>query len=86
MTTSRTQTITQKIGREKTGLNGSLFAHVDFVARGDIREIVAIRVSEKSKDGSTLDNILAAVSDTLTEIVRQDINKSNVVKIGEGGR
>lgn len=82
MTASRSQTITQKIKRERTGLKGSLFVHVDYVERGASKEITAIRVSEKSKDGCTLDNVLTAISDELTSIVRQEINRSNVVEMG----
>jgi len=64
---SRLQTITKKIGREITGLNGSLFVHIDF---DDAGVIDAIRFSEKGKDDSTLDNILAALGDATTDIIR----------------
>jgi len=64
---SRLQTITKKIDREITGLAGSLFVHVDF---DDAGVIDAIRFSEKGKDDSTLDNILAALGDATTDIIR----------------
>jgi len=67
---SRLQTITQKIDREITGLAGSLFAHVDF---DDTGAVDAVRFSEKGKDDSTLDNldnILAALGDATTDIIR----------------
>jgi hypothetical protein len=59
--------ITEKIPREVTGLNGSLFVHVEFDDDGRIEEI---RFSEKGKDDSTLDRILHALGDSVTAIVR----------------
>ena len=82
MIPSRTQTITQKIPRAQTGLNGSLFVHIGFVDRSGVREITSVRVSEKSKDGCTLDNILTAIGDTITSVIQENINRSNVVEIG----
>jgi len=70
---SRLQTITQKIDREITGLAGSLFAHVDF---DDTGAVDAVRFSEKGKDDSTLDNILAALGDATTDIIRS-VKKAN---------
>jgi hypothetical protein len=64
---SRFQTITQKIDREITSLAGSLFVHVDF---DDTGAVDAVRFSEKGKDDSTLDNILAALGDATTDIIR----------------
>lgn len=64
---NRTNTITQKIGREATGLNGSLFVHIEY----DGPRIVAVRFSEKSKDGNTLDQILTALGDAVTEIAKE---------------
>ena len=64
---SRLQTITKKIDRKITGLNGSLFVHVDF---DDAGVIDAVRFSEKGKDDSTLDNILAALGDATTDVIR----------------
>ena len=64
---SRLHTVTKKIERDVTGLNGSLFAHVDFDAGG---VIVAVRFSEKGKDDSTLDHILAALGEAATDIIR----------------
>jgi hypothetical protein len=64
---SRLQTITKKIERNITGLAGSLFVHVDFNAAGAVD---AIRFSEKGKDDSTLDNVLVALGDATTDIIR----------------
>ena len=64
---SRIQTTTQKIDRKITGLNGSLFVHVDFADTGAVD---AVRFSEKGKDDSTLDNILVALGDATTGIIR----------------
>ena len=64
---SRLQTITEKIDRKVTGLAGSLFVHVDFNAAGAVD---AVRFSEKGKDDSTLDNILGALGDATTDIIR----------------
>jgi hypothetical protein len=64
---NRLHTITQKIGREQTGLNGSLFAHVDFRETGVVD---AVRFSEKGKDSGTLDAIFTALGDAATEIIK----------------
>ena len=66
-TEGRRPAITEKIARETTGLNGSLFVHVEF---DDYGRIDSVTFSEKSKDGSTLDTILAALGDTVTGIIR----------------
>lgn len=65
---SHSFTITQKIDRNRTGLNGSLFVHVSFTPGGKIDEIT---FSEKSKEQSTLDKILDALGESVTEIVRE---------------
>ena len=64
---TRTDTVTQKIDREATGLNGSLFAHIEH----DHGRIVAVRFSEKGKDNSTLDRILTALGDAVTAIASE---------------
>lgn len=61
---SRTETITQKIPRAVTGLNGSLFVHVDHLGG----RLIGVRFSEKSKDENTLDTVLTALGDAVTEI------------------
>lgn len=66
-TPNRFPAITEKIGREVTGLNGSLFVHVDF--RGMMPHSVSF--SAKGKDQSTLDKILTALGDTVTDIIRK---------------
>ncbi len=64
---NRCLTITQKIDRAVTGLNGSLFVHVDH-GQG---KVLRIRFSEKGKDNSTLDRILDALGTAVTDIVRE---------------
>ena len=61
---NRTDTITQKIGRDVTGLKGSLFVHLEH----ENGRIVAVRFSEKGKDDNQLDRILTAMGDAVTEI------------------
>lgn len=65
----RFPSITEKISRERTSLNGSLFVHVSInPANGAIHEIT---FSEKAKDGSTLDNLLGALGDAVTGIMHE---------------
>ena len=64
---TRLHNITEKIPRARTGLRSPLFVHVDFQSDGTSD---AIRFSEKGKDKSTLDNILTALGDAATEIIR----------------
>ena len=74
---SRFQTITEKIGRETTGLAGSLFVHVNFTAAGAVD---SVQYSEKGKDDSTLDNILGALGDATTDIIRANPFKPEEAK------
>jgi hypothetical protein len=67
MSTNRLHTITEKIDRETTTLNGSLFVHVDFDGAGTIK---AVRFSFKGKDDSTLDRILITLGDAVTGILK----------------
>lgn len=64
---SRTQTVTQKIDGRRTGFKGSIFVHVDHL---DGR-VVAVRLSEKGKDDSTLDRLLHAIGDDVTDILNK---------------
>ena len=64
---TRHHTITEKIPGERTGLKAALFVHVDFTDAG---RPDAVRFAEKGKDGSTLDTILTALGDTVTDILR----------------
>lgn len=73
---TRTEQISEKIDRKITGFNGSIFVHVDYIRKGDKKQMVAIRLSEKGKDGSTLDHVLTAIGDTLTDIVRRELADS----------
>jgi hypothetical protein len=63
---TRLQTITQEVPREVTGLRGKCFVHVDHLGG----RIVGIRLSEKGKDGSTLDELFSALGDTLTDVIQ----------------
>ena len=78
---TRRRHITEKIGKEVTGLKSSLFVHVDYDGEPGARKIIGIRYSEKGHDGSTLDAILTALGDTVTKIIREEINPSNMVDI-----
>ena len=66
MDPSRLETISEKITPKKTGLRSSLYVHVDHV--GGV--FYAVRYSEKGRDGNTLDNVLTALGDTATDIIR----------------
>ena len=64
---NRIETLTQEIPRISTGLNGKCFVHVDH-HRG---RVDAVRLSEKGKDGSTLDHLFTALGDALTDAIRE---------------
>lgn len=70
---NRRHTVTEKVDRSMTGLNGSVFVHVDYLIRSGHKEIVAIRMVEKGKDGSTLDAILDALSKAATSIICDEL-------------
>jgi hypothetical protein len=70
----RCQHITQKIPKERTGLSSSIFVHVDYVGDTGARTVIGVRMSEKGKSDSTLDKVLTALGDTLTAIIREEIN------------
>ena len=63
---SRFLTVTEKIPRETTGLAGSLFVHVDHVGG----QIISVRFSIKWKDDSTMDAMLTALGDAVTDIAQ----------------
>lgn len=67
--TTRFITVTQKINREVTGLTGALYIHMDFTGAGALN---SVRFSHKGKDESTLDNILTALGDAVTEIIEEN--------------
>lgn len=64
---TRLQTYTAKIGGERTGLRGAVYLHIDFDGRGIVH---GVRLSEKGKDGSTLDSLLTAIGDEATIAMR----------------
>ena len=59
---TRYETITEKIGRETTGLSGAIFVHVDHIDG----KVVGVRISTKWKDGHSFDKIATAIGDTVT--------------------
>ena len=74
---SRHPSITEKIPRSITGLNGSLFVHIDFKPDGRVEEI---SFSEKGRDFSTLDKILTALGETTTAIIKDVQEQAGSVK------
>ena len=64
----RLETITQEIEKDRTGLKGKCFVHVDHDGQG---RIDAIRLSEKGRDGSTLDDVFTAIGDALTDVIKE---------------
>lgn len=67
---TRLITITEKIPREVTGLKSGMYVHMDFTAD---QKLEAVRFSTKGKEkDSTLDNILTALGDVVTEIIEEN--------------
>lgn len=63
----RCETVTQKIGPAQTGFKASVFLHIDHLDG----KVLGVRLSEKGKDGSTLDRLLHAIGDAATELVKE---------------
>lgn len=70
----RTQTIIEKIPGTVTGLRSAIYVHVDYADTREGRRVQSIRLSEKGKDESTLDKVCTAIGQTLTDIMRREIN------------
>lgn len=66
---SRWPTTTEKIERDRTGLNGALYVHVEHDPNGKIH---SVQFSYKWKDDQGLDRILRALGDATTAIVREE--------------
>lgn len=64
---SRSEMITHKISRERSGFRSSVFLHVDHIGS----RVLAVRLSEKGKDDSTLDKLLHAIGDEATDILNE---------------
>lgn len=64
---NRFNAVTQKVSREATGMNGSMFVHLEFDSLG---RPWRIWFSEKKKDDNQLDRILRALGDAATEALR----------------
>ena len=63
--------VTQKIPREATGLNGALFAHINFDRN---RKPVSVSFSwHRREEGNTLNAVLEALGDTVTAILRDGV-------------
>lgn len=65
---NRLHCLSEKIPREASMLNGSLFVHMDFVEIG-IPD--AVRISFKGKDGSALDRICTGLGDVITDLLHR---------------
>ena len=66
----RDPSITEKVSRKSTGLKSNLYIHVRF---DDFGRIAEIQITEQGKDGSTLDRILIAIGEALSNIC-DDVN------------
>lgn len=66
----RSQTITEKIPREVTGLAGAVFVHIDHSGG----KVLGVRISTKWKDGAAFDKVATALGDTITGLLA-DIQK-----------
>lgn len=74
---TRHLTVVHKIGGERTGFQGSVFVHVDYLPGG---KITGIRFSEHRRDGSTLDKLLHAIGDELTDIILLLQNRESPIR------
>lgn len=66
-TDNRSRGVTEKIGRERTGLKGAIYVHVDFDSRGRAN---TVSFSWRDKDGREIDKVLVALGDAVTAILR----------------
>lgn len=66
-TNNRLPGVTQKIDRERTGLKGAIYVHVDFDSQ---HRPNAVSFSWKAKDGCEIDKVLVALGDAVTAILR----------------
>lgn len=66
MIPNRTQTLTTRVNEELTGLASPLFVHVDHDGHG---RVMGVRISSKWKDGASIDQLLNALGDALTESI-----------------
>lgn len=70
---TRSPAFTQRIGPEVTGLKTSIYIHTEFGIVNGSFQVIAIRCSGHGKDGSTLDRILTAVGESITDIIRDHV-------------
>ena len=63
---TRCETITHRIDRETTGLKASCYIHADLGPDG---RVIAIRLTDKGKDDSTLDRLFREIGDAVTDIL-----------------
>jgi hypothetical protein len=64
MLPNRTQTLTTRVDEEVTGLASPLFVHIDHDGRG---KVCGVRISTKWKDGASIDLLLNALGDAVSE-------------------
>jgi len=71
----RSEVITEKVPSTQTGFKSSVFIHIGFETNGDgQRRVTDVRFSESRKDGNTLDGLLTAIGDAVTDIIRREIH------------
>jgi DNA-binding protein YbaB len=58
--------MTTRVDEEVTGLASPLFVHVDHDGRG---RVMGVRISSKWKDGASIDQLLNALGDSLTDAI-----------------
>ena len=66
MLPNRTQTLTTRVDEEITGLASPLFVHVDHDGHG---KVCGVRISTRWKDGASIDLLLNALGDAVTESI-----------------
>jgi hypothetical protein len=71
---ARVQTITHKLKTSETGLRSGVFLHLDFLGERGSATITGVRLSQKGKDGSGLDQLFSALGDAITAVILECIN------------
>lgn len=66
MIPNRTHTMTTRVDEEVTGLASPLFVHIDHDGHG---RVMGVRISSKWKDGASIDQLLNALGDAVTEAI-----------------
>jgi hypothetical protein len=63
---TRTETLTQKIEKSATGLDGAIFVHVDHDGAG---KVLGVRFATKWRGGEALDKILHGIGDAASALI-----------------